>query len=367
MLTLCRRLRPLLLSLLFPLAIANVACAQGTTAAKAAIATQGTSSLKGASAQDGSATQAAYREQQTTSTVFMVSPDDFGFNVETAASNAFQDKSADIANAQQQARREFDATVERLRGAGIRVIVLPSRKDVRTPDAVFPNNWFSLHEMEGGKRLLVGYPMLAPNRRAERRLDELQTQLAADGLRVDRVIDLSAFEQQGRFLEGTGSMVLDRANRIAYASLSPRTDAAVLEEFGGRLQYRPVSFRSYDSGGALVYHTNVMMSVGSRFAVICAESIRDVHERTAVMDALRRSGKEVITITLAQMAKMCGNILELRTARGPVIVMSQTAYDNFTPEQRSELQRFGTLLAVPIHTIEAIGGGSARCMLGEVF
>jgi hypothetical protein len=306
-------------------------------------------------------------ERQTTSTVFMVSPDDFAFNAETAGSNRFQDRSAEGADARAKAMLEFDAAVEALRKAGIRVIRMASRADVKTPDAVFPNNWFSLHSLEGGPRVLVGYPMLAPNRRLERRLAELQARLSADGLPVDEVIDLSPFEEKGLFLEGTGSMVLDRANRIAYAALSPRTDPAVLQELARRMQYRPVRFRSYDAGGALVYHTNVMMSVGSRFAVVCADSIRDPQERRAVVDQLKRSGKEVIPITQAQMGKMAGNILELQSGRGPVIVMSRTAYDHFTPEQRASLEHHGRLLPLAIPTIEAIGGGSARCMLGELF
>jgi hypothetical protein len=181
------------------------------------------------------------------------------------------------------------------------------------------------------------------------------------------VIDLSDFEQQGKFLEGTGSMVLDRANRVAYAALSPRTDNTVLLEFSKKLGYRPVTFVSNDRGGTPVYHTNVVMSVGSGFAVICAESISDIRVRDAVLDELRNSGKQVITITAEQMGKMCGNILELRSPKGPIIVMSQTAYDNFSTAQRRELESFGRLLPVRIPTIETIGGGSARCMLGEVF
>lgn len=313
------------------------------------------------------AAQAIWREQQTTSTVLMVSPDDFGFNAETAGSNLFQHRVADTGNVQKQALQEFDGMVAKLRAAGIRVVRLPSRMDVKTPDAVFPNNWFSLHLLSPRERVLVGYPMLAPNRRAERRLGELGRRLAADGLPVGRAIDLSSSEQQGKFLEGTGSMVLDRAHRITYAALSPRTESSVLQDFAQKLQYRPVSFRSYDRGGVPVYHTNVMMSVGKRFAVICAESIRDQAERDAVLGELRRTGKHIIPITLEQMGTMCGNILELRSPKGPLIVMSQTAYDHFSPQQRKELQRFGKLMPMQIPTIEAIGGGSARCMLGEVF
>ena len=306
-------------------------------------------------------------ERQTTGTVFMVSPDDFGFNQETAASNVFQNAPGNPEVVKQRAMAEFSGMVEQLRASGIQVITLPSRSDVKTPDAVFPNNWFSLHKSVSGERVLVGYPMLAPNRRAERRLGELAEKLNASAMPVSRTVDLIQYEAQGIFLEGTGSLVLDRVYRIAYAALSPRTDKKVLADFSEKLGYRPVPFSSFDASGKLIYHTNVMMSVGDRFAVICAEAINDGKERAAVLKALEDSGKTVITITQAQVRAMCGNILQLEAQGRKLIVMSQTAFDNFTPEQKSVLAGFGELLPVSIETIETVGGGSARCMLGEVF
>ena len=306
-------------------------------------------------------------ERQTTDTVFMVSPDDFAFNQETAQSNLFQNKEMDSVMARKRAMTEFSGVVKRLRSSGIRVITLPSRRDVKTPDAVFPNNWFSLHRMGSGERILVGYPMLATNRRAERRIEELKRKLRVNGIKVSRTLDLSRHEEKGKYLEGTGSMVLDRAHRIAYASLSPRTDRTVLADFSEKMGYRPVAFSSYDSGGRLIYHTNVMMSVGDRFAVVCAEAIRDTQERATVLKELEQSGKSVIAITLDQVRAMCGNILQLHVKGKKVIMMSATAYAHFTPEQKKILGAFGRLIPVNIETIETIGGGSSRCMLGEVF
>jgi len=307
------------------------------------------------------------REGQTTGTVFMVSPDDFGFNQETAESNVFQKRLDNSASVKKRAMSEFSGMVKQLRSSGIRVVTLPSRSDIKTPDAIFPNNWFSLHKSSNGERVLAGYPMLAPNRRAERRLEELTQKLRASGIKVTKTVDFSRHEEQGKFLEGTGSLVLDRVNGIAYASLSPRTDKSVLADFSEKLGYRTVQFSSFDAAGSLIYHTNVMMSVGDRFAVICAEAIRDEQERATVLKELEKSGKTVIIITLDQVRSMCGNILQLRSNSKKVIVMSKTAYDHFTPEQKKLLMTFGKLLPVNIETIETVGGGSARCMLGEVF
>lgn len=306
-------------------------------------------------------------ESQTTCTVFMVSPDDFAFNQETAQSNLFQNKGIDSVMARNRAMTEFSRMVKKLRSSGIRVLTIPSRRDVKTPDAVFPNNWFSLHKLGSGERILVGYPMLAANRRAERRIEELRQKLLESNIKVSRIIDLSRHEEEGRFLEGTGSMVLDRVHRIAYASLSPRTDRNVLADFSEKLGYRPVAFSSYDSGDRLIYHTNVMMSVGDHFAVVCAEAIRDTQERAAVLKELEQSGKKVVTITLDQVRAMCGNILQLRAKGKKFIVMSTTALEHFTPEQKKVLGGFGRLIPVNIKTIETIGGGSSRCMLGEVY
>ncbi|MGE4553885.1 MAG: citrulline utilization hydrolase CtlX, partial [Desulfovibrionaceae bacterium] len=304
--------------------------------------------------------------RQTTDTVIMVSPDHFGFNAETAGSNAFQHAADD--NTLRQAHEEFSAMVKRLEDAGVRVIVLPSRKDVATPDAVFPNNWFSLHKLASGKRVLVLYPMLAPNRRAERQPELLQERLRDLGMPVDAVVDLSGGEQKNQILEGTGSMILDRVHGVTFAALSPRTSPEGLQAYCDALGYEAVTFHSQDKNGDAIYHTNVMMGLGDKFAVVCLESIRDPKERQAVVDTLERLGKKIIPITLDQVYFMCGNIIELRGADGkPLLLLSRTAYDHFTSEQKAELEGFCTLLPVDIGVIEKIGGGSARCMVGEAF
>lgn len=305
---------------------------------------------------------------QNTDMVLMVSPDDFGFNAQTAESNAFQNKQENPSEITQTALKEFSAMVEQLQQAGVRVIVLPSRRDVRTPDAVFPNNWFSVHRSPDGSRTLVLYPMLAPNRRAERQRDLLKSRLQEQGLAIDRIVDLSSYESDGKFLEGTGSMVLDREHGVTFAVLSPRTNREVVDDFCRQLGYRPVTFHSRDTKGTAIYHTNVVMSVGSEFAVICLESIRDAQERNAVEQALKELGKKVIPISLEQVYHMCGNVMELEGKNGTkILLMSRTAYDHFTPEQKRTLAEFCTLLPVDIPTIENIGGGSARCMVGEIF
>lgn len=310
--------------------------------------------------------------RQTTNTVFMVSPDHFGFNVQTSQSNVFQNLPENLGRDAQSLRdaalSEFAAMTATLRAAGIEVIHVPSRPGVETPDAVFPNNWFSLHRAVDGGRSLVLYPMLAPNRRLERQPETLIEAMRARGMSVDRIIDLTAYEAEDRFLEGTGSMILDREHGVAFAALSPRTDPDVLEDFASQTGYRPVTFHSLDPAGTPVYHTNVIMSVGASFAVLCMESIADQDERARVLKELHDLGKTVIDISFDQALKMCGNVLELQDKEGRgVIVMSRTAFDHFTADQKSTLAQFGTLLPVDIPVIEAVGGGSARCMLGEVF
>lgn len=304
--------------------------------------------------------------RQTTDTVIMVSPDHFGFNAETAGSNAFQHAAGD--NTLRQARQEFSAMVKRLEDAGVRVIVLPSRKDVATPDAVFPNNWFSLHKQANGKRTLVLYPMLTHNRRAERQPELLQQRLRDLGMPVDAVVDLSGGEQKNQILEGTGSMILDRVHGVTFAALSPRTSPEGLKAFCDALGYTAVTFHSQDKNGDAIYHTNVMMGMGEKFAVVCLESIRDPKERQELVDTLEKLGKKIIPITLDQVYSMCGNVIELRGADGkPLLLLSKTAYDHFTGEQKAELEEFCTLLPVDIDVIEKTGGGSARCMVGEAF
>jgi hypothetical protein len=297
-------------------------------------------------------------------TVFLVRPARFGFNAETAASNAFQQPLAGLGEAQGQQRAfaEFDQAVAVLRSRGVRVLVFDDTPTPAKPDAVFSNNWLTLHP--DGRALL--YPMCAPNRRAERRPDILAA--LAEQFQLTEVVDLSGYEADGRFLEGTGSIVFDHRHRVAYAGLSPRTDAALFAEVAARLGYRPVAFHARDAQGRLIYHTNVMMCLGADFAVLCLESIPEEAERAAVLGSLTASGHAIVDISLAQVARFAGNMLTLQAAKGPeLLVMSQSAYDALNEAQRQQLSQYAELLPLAIPTIETIGGGSARCMLAEVW
>ena len=295
--------------------------------------------------------------------MFLVRPARFSFNAETAASNYFQQNLAGLTTEAVQARAfaEFDAAVATLRAKGVHVLVFEDTPAPPKPDAVFPNNWLTLHP--DGRVLL--YPMCAPNRRAERRPDILEK--LGQEFTISEVIDLSHHEQEGRFLEGTGSILFDHVHRVAYACLSPRTDAGLLVEVAARLGYRPVAFHAHDQQGQAIYHTNVMMCIGARFAVVCLASITDPQQRAAVAASLRDTGHELVDITLKQVANFAGNMLTLRAADAELLVLSQQAFDALTSAQKQNLGRYGELVPLAIPTIETIGGGSARCMLAEVF
>ncbi|TGE08457.1 citrulline utilization hydrolase CtlX [Hymenobacter fodinae] len=299
---------------------------------------------------------------QAASTVFLVRPVRFSFNPETAASNHFQRVGSEPAEAiQRKVQAEFDTVVDTLRAKGVRVLVFEDSPEPHTPDSIFPNNWVSLHS--DGRALL--YPMCAPNRRLERRPDIL----AALGQQfiIKEVVDLSGREQAGHFLEGTGSIIFDHQHRVAYAALSPRTDALLFTEVCELLAYRPVVFHAVDQQGWDIYHTNVMMCVGAKFAVVCLESIRDEQERNAVVNSLQQTGHQVVAISLEQVSRFAGNMLTLRPAEGPeLLAMSESAYSVLTLAQRDALGHYCELLPLPIPTIETIGGGSVRCMLAEV-
>ncbi len=294
---------------------------------------------------------------QTTNHILMVRPARFSFNEETAVNNAFQQRGeGDIA---QQAVAEFDAFVALLRANGIVVDVLQDTALPFTPDSIFPNNCFSTH----GSTLVL-YPMFAHNRRLER--EKLMVQL--DGMHFSEVIDLTAYEADHRFLEGTGSLVLDREHRMAYACLSPRTDEDVLREWASRLGYCYLTFHSEDEQGTPVYHTNVVMHIGTRHAVVCLESVSDAAQRARLRASLEANGKQVVPITLEQMHHFAGNMLELTGADGEqLLVMSATARASLTPAQVSELETATRIVSPDIHTIETAGGGSARCMMAELF
>ncbi len=292
----------------------------------------------------------------------MVRPASFGFNAETAGSNVFQRAAVAGEAFAERARAEFDAAARELDRAGVRVVVVEDTAEPAKPDAVFPNNWVSFH----ADGTVVLYPMLAPNRRAERRDDVVRRAAAATGFTPTRVVDLSGAEAAGCYLEGTGSLVLDRVRRIAFAALSPRTHRAPLEDFGRRLDYQIVAFDTRDGAGTPVYHTNVLLAVGSRFAVLCEEVIPSAEQRATVRERLEAGGHAVLVIDAAQMAGFAANLLELATPAGPVIALSRTAWEVLDSPRRRRLEAHGSLLALDVPTIERLGGGSVRCMLAEV-
>lgn len=301
---------------------------------------------------------------QTTSHVLMIRPARFGFNELTAADNRFQQNDPALPPAEIQARavREFDAFVAQLREASITVTVFDDTPEPHTPDAVFPNNWISFHA--SGRILL--YPMYAANRRLERRHDIVVH--FAELYPEPEKIDLSASEEEDLYLEGTGSMVLDRVNGIAYASVSPRTSPELVEEFCRLMEYRAVLFHGTDASGQPIYHTNVVMALGSEVAVVCLECIEAEAERLEVEKSLISTGHRVVEISRAQMAAFAGNMLELTDAEGNSrMVMSQRAYRSLSPEQLEQISAFARPLIVPLDVIETYGGGSVRCMLAEVF
>lgn len=304
--------------------------------------------------------------QQTTDTILMVSPDHFEFNAETAKSNAFQNE---MNVSKEDVMREFHSMVDTLKRHNVRILVLPSRTDVRTPDAVFPNNWFSVHATDKlDEKKLVLYPMLTENRRLEIQTENLIAVLERAGMRVNQIVDLSVYADKSMFLEGTGSLILDRVNKIAYIALSPRATPDMIDVFTERLGYKACTFRSFDRNQQVIYHTNVMMSVGCGFAVVALNSITNGDERDALSKQLRATNKEIVPITLDQVHCMAGNILEVKSTDGKAkIVMSKSAYEAFTQEQRDTLSKYGELVPVNITTIETVGGGSARCMMAEIF
>jgi hypothetical protein len=302
-------------------------------------------------------------EQQCTADVLMIRPASFCANLQTAESNRFQNASAQNVNAQAAAVAEFELLAEALRSAGVRVHVFDDTLEPATPDALFPNNWVSFHSDAS----VVLYPMLAPNRRAERRKDILESLAKTQGFHTQRIVDLTHGEKDGQFLEGTGSLVLDRINRIAYASLSPRTHLDLLGEFAQQLDYNLVTFEAADSRGTPIYHTNVLMSVGRQFSVICVDAIR-ADQRSAVLDMLRTTAHATIELTQEQLNNFAGNLLELSTADGGnVVALSERAAASLTDAQREQLRSVaGPLVTAAIPTIETLGGGSVRCMLAEI-
>jgi hypothetical protein len=304
---------------------------------------------------------------QTTSTILMIEPVAFGYNTETAANNYFMnepDESAALIQAN--ALKEFTVMVEQLRSEGIKVVVVRDAPEPPTPDSVFPNNWVSFHE----QGVSVLYPMFAPSRRNERRASIFEY-LASEGHTYSSKIDLTSYEQQHLFLEGTGSMVLDRRNKVAYAALSERTSPEVFGYFCSQLSYEAVAFNAYQRVGEQrlpVYHTNVVMSIAEQFVLICSESIDNLNERTMVLAKLQQTGKKIIEITEAQMHQFAGNMLQLRSDSGELkLVVSGSAYASLRSEQIAQLMQHTKIVVCEVPTIEKYGGGSVRCMMAEIF
>lgn len=299
---------------------------------------------------------------QSTSHVFMVRPACFDFNAQTAVTNAFQSNTPLTGNVHELAQMEFDDCVKQLNNAGITVQVMQDTEEPIKPDAVFPNNWVSLH----ADGTVVLYPMCTPNRRAERRMDIVKN--LATHYDIQKVIDFSNEEEQSRFLEGTGSVVFDHLHRTAFACLSPRTNKGLLEKLCAQIGYEPIAFHASDANGHPIYHTNVMMCIAEKFAVICAESITKPEERNDVLARLAVDNREIVEISFAQMERFAGNMLALHSASNEdLIVLSQSAYESLTQQQLSMIQKNNRPIIFRIPTIETIGGGSARCMIAEIF
>ena len=304
------------------------------------------------------------REPQSAGSVLMVRPARFACNPQTAASNAFQQPPTPLAgnDLQTAALREFDGLSVALERAGVEVLIAPDVPEPAKPDAIFPNNWVSFHR-DGTVAL---YPMMALNRRWERREEILEQVIRNGAFRVSRTVDLTHREAEEKFLEGTGSVVLDRTHRVAYACSSPRTDLDVLGEFAQQLDYELMTFDALDSGGRAIYHTNVLMAIGTGFAVICGESIANAAHRAAVLSKLRITGHDVVDITQQQMAQFAANVLELASPTAKLIALSMTALDSLNRTQLGILESHAALLPVAIPTIERVGGGGVRCMLAEI-
>jgi hypothetical protein len=304
--------------------------------------------------------------RQITNHILMVRPAHFAFNMQTAGSNAFQtgDQTIDPELIKGEAIEEFDAMVVKLQAAGVQIHVFQDQPTPAKPDAIFPNNWISMHG-DLARGTLVLYPMYAQSRRIERQPDIIA--MISEKFRISRKFDFSSNEHNNQIVEGTGSMILDRVNGIVYANTSPRTDAALLKRIACQLNYRCCIFTSTDAQGMDIYHTNVMMALGEKIAVICLETVKNEAERQELISNLQRTGKDIIPITLDQMNEFAGNMLEVLGAHGPVLVMSSRAYNSLNKAQITAIERHDQIVHSDLTTIESYGGGSARCMMAEIF
>lgn len=302
-------------------------------------------------------------KQQITDTIMMVRPKYFGYNTETAVDNAFQssegaEKSDEIKS---KAVAEFDAFVDKLRDKGINVVVIEDLDEPITHDAIFPNNWISFHD-DGW---IITYPMFSKMRRKERREDIVEGMMKKFGF--ERRFSFEHYEEEGSYLEGTGSLVLDRINRIAYASISVRTDVTVLDKWAVLCNYRTCIFQATDREGNPIYHTNVLMAMGVDFVVICMDAIKDYDQRSELGELFKKTGKEIITITLEQMESFAGNMLQIKGGSNDYLVMSTQAFDSLSVDQVDQFQKHSSIIHSDISTIEKYGGGSVRCMMAEIF
>lgn len=291
----------------------------------------------------------------------MVKPALFGFNKQTAETNAFQKQLSDNNNIHEQAIKEFMQVVNQLDSKGVEVVVFES-DDINAPDSIFPNNWFSTHQNGS----LILYPMFAENRRRERNPNAITT--IKNNCNISNILDLSEIEKQNNYLEGTGSIVFDHGSQIAYAAKSPRTNEMLLNQICDFLSYKAHSYSCIDSNGMDFYHTNVILHIGNGYAVLYEQGIVNHIEKTKLVDSLKESGKEVIFITQDQVSSFCGNMLQVKNAKGNLFLLcSETALKAFDPTQKKVLEKYSEIISFHIPTIEHIGGGGIRCMIAELY
>jgi hypothetical protein len=306
--------------------------------------------------------------QQTTNTILMIRPINFRMNEQTAVNNYYQKALKDLlpATINSKAQKEFDDYVDTLRSFGIEVVVVSDNKELDTPDSIFPNNWVSFH----ADGTVAIYPMFAENRRLERREDVLET-LEKQGYLIENIVDYTSAEEEQIFLEGTGSMILDRENKKAYCAISPRADEELFIEFCEDFEYTPVVFtanQTVDNKREAIYHTNVMMCIAETFAVVCLSSIDDKKERKNFLKHLKEDKKQVIDISEEQVNNFAGNMLQVHGKNNErFLIMSQAAFDCLTQAQKAQINRHCKIISSSLETIETCGGGSARCMMAEVF
>jgi hypothetical protein len=296
----------------------------------------------------------------------MIEPAGFQFNSETATNNFYQTNTLSESKSQQLALIEFKAFVEKLISKGIKVTVIKDTKSTVKPDAIFPNNWVSFHENGS----VVFFPMWAKNRRNERRLDILQVLQQENKLHIKNKLDYSSFEKENKFLEGTGSMVLDRKNKLCYAAISVRTHKNLVKNFCEEMDYSPIIFSAYqnfEGERVVIYHTNVMMAIADKYAIICLDSIDNTRERELVVNTIKKSQKEIIEITESQKNCFAANALQLMGSESAYLIMSSKAFYSLSAKQIAKIESFNPILHSDLTTIENIGGGSARCMMAEVF